>query len=427
MNEELCACRRIIEHEGIGEARRLGLVADLFPSTEGRKAFTFISEHMRKHGVPPTLDTLRLDAGIAIGDPAPEPLSYYAERLFEKKICTITSGHTKSIIAHLQADSGSKAVATAKKIIGETLPWQFGRKAYVDPRLTVDDRVSYQIELEKLHGMVDGYRTPWPQLDMVTRGMHSGEMWVLIAAKKTGKSFGCILFMKELIKQGLKPLLVTMEMSSSKIIRRFDAMYSTLDFGDFRSGLLGIDGVDRYIDEMKRLAKEGEFWIAGDGLVKSPADVEILVQDLNPDVVLIDGVYLMQPSSGHWGSKYDKVSTVVDELQPMAHRIQKPILMTTQFNRQLKKGALIGDASQVGYAYEIVQNADVVLAMYRDEDMKDSKRMLISIMEHREGEDFTMLIRWDLNEMNFDFVRKVEASELMPEKGDSGAVAAVTF
>jgi hypothetical protein len=102
--------------------------------------------------------------------------------------------------------------------------------------------------------------------------------------------------------------------------------------------------------------------------------------------------------------------------------------MTTQFNRQLKPGSLIGDASQIGYAYELVQNCHVCLAMYRDEDLKASKRMLVSIMEHREGEDFSMLTRWDLNEMNFEFIRQVQASELIPEKGGGGAgVAAVSF
>jgi hypothetical protein len=428
MNPELCACRRIIEHEGLGEARRLGLVSDLFATTDGKKTFDFISNHFRNHGCSPTIDTIKNDVGVIILDPAPEPLSYYAEKLFSKKVCSIASDHTRNIISSIQSDNGPDAVMSARRIVGDTLQWQFGRKAYVDPRLTIDDRVKKQIELEKLHGMIDGYRTPWPQLDAITRGMHSGELWVLIAAKKTGKSFGCILFMKELIAQGLKPLMITMEMSSSKIIRRFDAMYSTLDFGDFRAGLLGIDGIDRYVEEMKRLAQEGEFWIAGDGLVKSPADVEILVQDLNPDVVIIDGVYLMQPSSGRWGSKYEKVSTVVDELQPMAHRIQMPILMSTQFNRQLKEGSLIGDSGKVGYAYELAQNADIVLAMYRDEDLKASKRMLVSIMEHREGEDFTMLTRWDLSEMNFEFVREVHASELMPAKSDDGsAVASVSF
>jgi hypothetical protein len=76
----------------------------------------------------------------------------------------------------------------------------------------------------------------------------------------------------------------------------------------------------------------------------------------------------------------------------------------------------------------IAHNCHVCLAMYRDEDLKASKRMLISIMEHREGEDFSMLIRWDLNEMNFEFIRQVQASELIPEKGGGGAgVAAVSF
>jgi replicative DNA helicase len=289
--------------------------------------------------------------------------------------------------------------------------------------LTIDERVRAQVELENLHGMIDGYRTPWPELDAVTRGMHNGEIWVLIAAKKTGKTWGEILFMRELVKQNLRPLLVTMEMSSDKIIRRFDAMYSTLSFGDFRSGLLGFDGIQRYVDEMRSLAKEGEFFIAGDGLVRCPADIEILVQDLNPGAVLIDGIYLMEPSGRKWGSKYEKVSTVVDEIQPMVYRIKLPILMSTQFNRNLKEGALVGDSGKVGYAYEIVQNCDLCLAMYRDKDLRASNRMLWSILEHREGEEFTWLTRWDLDGMHFDFVQEVQLEELIEDqkKGKSSA------
>lgn len=421
MNPEMCLCRRIIENEGFGEARRLGMVENLFSSSEGKKAFEFIADHTQKHGKPPTLSTLQTDAGVVISDPAPEPMSYYAEKLFQKKICTIASTHTRHLITKLKADDGYGAVLDARKIVGESLEWQFGRKSYIDPRQTIDERVKTQMYLENLHGTIDGYKTPWPELDQVTRGIHNGELWVIVASKKTGKSFSCILFMKEFITQKLRPLLITMEMASKKIIRRFDAIYSTLDFADFRSGLLGIDGLDRYIEEMKRLAKEGEFWIAGDGMVKSPSDVEILVQDLNPDVVIIDGVYLMEPSKGRWGNKYEKVSAVVDEFQPMAHRLNIPIIMSTQFNRQLKAGSLIGDSGKIGYAYEIVQLADVVLAMHRDSDLKNSNRMLFSIMEHREGEDFTFLTRWDLSEMNFEFIRQVQESELTQNGGSSDA------
>ena len=772
MSIDLCACRRMVENEGVAEGRRFGISEELFIS-DGEKVFKFIAEHTKKHGQEPTIPTILTNTGVDIDIPAPEPLSYYAEKLFERKVLGITQEHAKTMVGHIQGKKATDAVDEARAIISETLKWRFGKKNYVDPRLTIDARVRAQVELENLHGMIDGYRTPWAQLDAITRGMHGGELWVLIAAKKTGKcvdkdtlivdpdtglvrtiedaykfggnvhtlssdgrlvtaaptwidtgtkecltitlrsgrsivctpehplltsagwvradslstgdhiasakrmprprqtrkmdmneadalaymlaegcssghtpnfsngdreivrhatrvfeSLGCrvekaknsdydwyiysrtrprghekapmrkllekygvfglrstekiipnsvfslpddqlarfigiiwscdgtiersqgdisiglaskkmveqlswllmrfgivgrirertnngfknweyrvrsecyasfkaniqmigrkrrilanhpgtqkptqdvvistakivdtitryvdevkgakdalraefggrsnlylvtnkrrisrdrlrkvaaamivsgesraasdlsllisddifwdeivsikdagvrkvydasvadthcfvanfivahntwgeILFLRELVRQGARPLLVTMEMSSDKIIRRFDAMYSTLAFGDFRSGLLGFDGIQRYIDEMKRMATEGEFFIAGDGLVRCPADIEILVQDLNPGIILIDGVYLMEPSGRKWGSKYEKVSTVIDELQPMAHRIKLPVMMTTQFNRSLKEGSLVGDSGKVGYAYEIVQN-----------------------------------------------------------------------
>jgi len=415
MSIDLCACKRILSDEGLAESRQFGLATELFLG-EGKTAFEFITNHVKAHGVEPTLATVKTDTGVDLDVLAPEPLSYYAEKLFDRKVLNITQEHTKSMITHIQGKNAEDAVNEARQIIGETLKWQFGKKTYTDPRLTIDDRIKEQLRLETLHGTIDGYKSPWNELDQITRGMHGGEIWVLIAAKKTGKTWGEILFMRELVKQNLRPLFVTMEMSSEKIIRRFDAMYSTLAFGEFRSGLLGFDGIARYIDEMKKLAQEGEFFIAGDGLVRCPADIEILVQDLNPGVVLIDGVYLMEPSGRSWGSKYEKVSTVVDEIQPMAHRIKRPIMMTTQFNRNLKEGSLTGDSGKVGYAYEIVQNADVVLSMHRDKDLKMSNRMLWSIMEHREGEDFSWLTNWDLDAMNFEFIQEVQLEDLIEDQ-----------
>jgi len=427
VNIDLCACRRIVENEGMSEARTLGLCEELFVG-DGQTVFKFIVGHFRNHGAVPALATIKTETNVDLTEVSPEPLSYYASKIFDRKQLNIVKDNARGIVDSIGQDDPARALQCYRTGIAESLKWQFGRKSYVDPRTTVDDRIKEQLRLEELHGTIDGYRTPWAELDNVTRGIHPGETWVIIAAKKVGKSWALILFLKSLIAQGKRPLLVTMEMPSDKIIRRFDALYSSLAFGDLRSGLLGVDGIDRYIAQMKRLLNEGEFWVAGDGLIKCPADVEILAQDLDPDVIMIDGVYLMNPSSGRYVSKYDKVSTVADELQPMPHRLRKPLIYTTQFNRQMKEGSLTGNSGQVGYAYEIVQNCDVALALHRDDDLKASNRMLLSIMEHREGTDFTMLSRWDLDAMDFSFVREVSLDELMPEKnGGKSNVNTIKF
>ncbi len=404
----------------------MGLVPDLFVG-DGLKTFEFIQSHMRKHGVVPNLATIKTDIGVDIVDPAPEPLSYYAEKLFERKRLSVQGDQARDLVDHLKNEDSKKVSDSAKKLIVESNKWQFGKHVYGDPRQTIDDRVRRQIDLEKLHGVIDGFPTPWPELDVVTRGIHNGEFWIIIAAKKTGKTWCLLLFFEKLLREHKRPLLVSMEMPTASMERRLDAIYSMLDYKEFREGTLGIDGLDKYVDEMKKLAKEEIFWTAGNGQIKSPADVELLARELNPGAILIDGVYLMQPSSGRWGSKYEKVSTVADEIQPMSLRLQKPVIMTSQFNRKLKQGSLSGDSGMIGYAYELAQNADLALALYRDDDMKASKQMIVSIMENREGEDFNMMVRWDLSEMKFDFIRQVTQEELSGESKTGGSAAAVKF
>jgi len=228
-----------------------------------------------------------------------------------------------------------------------------------------------------------------------------------------------MLFLERMWSSGCKPLLVSMEMPIKTVSRRFDALHTCLPYGDLRAGTLGDFLERKYMNSLAEFQAKHEIWIAGNGRIKTPADIEVLCKELEPDVVLIDGMYLLSPSRGRVGSKYERVSMVVDELQPLAHKLDIPIMVTTQFNRSLKKKTG-GDATDsIGYAYEIAQNADVLIGMFSNDDLKASRRMLVTLMEHREGEDLNMLVRWDLDEMNFDFIGTVDAEEL--EELQSGA------
>jgi replicative DNA helicase len=234
-------------------------------------------------------------------------------------------------------------------------------------------------------------------------------------------SWGLTLFMERAWKAGHKPLLVSMEMPINKMSRRFDALHTCLPYQDFRAGTLGSYLEKVYMESLSDMQTRHEIWIAGNGRVRSPADIDVLVQELKPSVVFIDGLYLMVPSHGRFASKYERVSMVIDELQPLAHKLDIPIMASTQFNRSLKKGKVQGATESIGFAYEIGQNADVLIGMFSDDDLKASRRMLLTLMEHREGEDVNMLCRWDLEAMDFSFIGYISAEELEEMQGGSSA------
>lgn len=234
-------------------------------------------------------------------------------------------------------------------------------------------------------------------------------------------SWALTLFLERAWMAGHKPLLVSMEMPINKMSRRFDALHTCLPYQDFRSGTLGSHLEKVYMDSLADLQTRHEIWVAGNGRVRSPADIEVLVQELKPSVVFIDGLYLMMPSNGRFNSKYERVSMVVDELQPLAHKLDIPIMASTQFNRSLKKGKVQGATESIGFAYEIGQSADVLIGMFSDDDLKASRRMLMTLMEHREGEDVNMLCRWDLEAMDFSFIGHISAEELEEMQGGSSA------
>lgn len=201
---------------------------------------------------------------------------------------------------------------------------------------------------------------------------------------------------------GYKPLLISMEMPISKIVRRIDAMLARLPYGGFRTGKLSTEQEIQYAAMLEIFKNESKipFWVAGNGRVRTPSDVELMIEELKPDVVLIDGVYLMQ-SENQSNSKWERVSSVVDNLQSLCQRKMIPIIATTQFNRRVKRGKMDAGSEDLGFAYEIGQTADVLLGMFQDDDMRAAKRMLLKLMEHREGEPVSITVTWDLDTMVF--------------------------
>lgn len=237
----------------------------------------------------------------------------------------------------------------------------------------------------------------------ISQGLVVHNSWVLVALTD------------HLFKAGKSVLLVTMEMPVSKISKRLDAMYAKIPYGDFKRGKLDAEMEAVYVGALGDIGKNSPvpLWVCGKGRVRTPQDLEVLIEEKKPDIVIVDGIYLMRTSgkvSG--GSKWERVSVIVDELQDIAVRKMCPIIATSQFNRGVKKDKTLAGAEDIGFAYEIAQAADCLVGMFQTEDMRASKQMLIRVIEHREGEPVNLLVRWDFTTMDFTEISKVNMDDL---------------
>jgi replicative DNA helicase len=138
--------------------------------------------------------------------------------------------------------------------------------------------------------------------------------------------------------------------------------------------------------------------VVGSDRVSKPRDVEMLIEQEKPGLVIIDGVYFM---SGKGDAGWERLNDAVTGIQRMAIKKNVPILASSQFNKGVGKDTDEAQASDIGYAYGIAQAADVLMGIYRTPELEEVNRMKIELMETRDTPKAAILANWNLTTMDF--------------------------
>lgn len=207
------------------------------------------------------------------------------------------------------------------------------------------------------------------------------------------------LFARETWEVAKKPLLfVTMEMQPKRIRRRLHALCGRFPWGDFLKAKLNPEVEKKYRDFLDSLNGMPKLVVVGSDRVSKPRDVEMLIEQEKPGLVIIDGVYFM---SGKGDAGWERLNDAVTGIQRMAIKKNVPILASSQFNKGVGKDTDEAQASDIGYAYGIAQAADVLMGIYRTPELEEVNRMKIELMETRDTPKAAILANWNLTTMDF--------------------------
>jgi len=130
-----------------------------------------------------------------------------------------------------------------------------------------------------------------------------------------------------------------------------------------RKGVLSNWAKRRFDEALVTLGQAHNFHFFAGNFNKTVEDVDVLIQELKPDVVCIDGSYLMRPSGGNPRmGRFEAAAYVVDEQKRMALMRERPVVCTTQFGRGAGKGGKDGSIETIGYTDTIGTHASIVIA-----------------------------------------------------------------
>ena len=390
-----------------------------FLTGDNRRVYQFISKTFKETGEVPTprvlnqkfpsyeLEEHEVEGTTTVG--TDESLLYWCKELRVKAKHNKMADITEEVAKMLDEGKTEDAYALMKKGVWK-IEDEIVESSSVDITKHTEDRKDKYLERKRNKGMM-GIPTGIPHLDYILKGLVDETLTTLIANTGVGKTWFIVLLGAYAMLAGYKVVVFITEMSTDIMQDRFEAMlfgmmYGDFNYKDFKAGNLSPEAEERYFEFLEDdLPKLEPLVIETATGISSVVSV---IEREKPDLVLIDGAYLMEDEQG---AKDDwlRVTHITRDLKKTAKNWHIPMVINTQADKNTAKktGPELGN---IMYAQSIGQDSDNVLALFRDEVMINDKEMGVKVLKQREGILGKVVISWDFDRMKFNSIYSEDTS-----------------
>jgi replicative DNA helicase len=388
------------------------------------EAYSFIKRHYRAYRELPTRQTVQEETGVRLPDTR-EPIAYYVDTLHDRYDYNLIREHYDSMRSGLQ----EKNMTTVRDSV-QQMSRVIRRSSRAGTSVaTLSEGIEMSIDrLLRIQGSggVSGITTPWPWVDEQSGGYQNGDMIAWVGRMGLGKTYIALLQAYAAYQAGKSVLFVTTEMVTEALARRTLAIALGLNPSILKSGNVSTYMLRRIQAFSEQLAGIDRFRVFSIGMKANTASVEALAQEFLPDVIYIDGFYLMRPAEGSKNmSRTDRVASVCDETKGLALDLDRPVVVMTQFNRQAGSKGKEGSLETISFSDAIGTHSSVVAAVKNGPIPKDSR--MLEFLKGREGETGSWPIWFKFAPLN---MRQMTAEEAAAAGGtvpgnldDSGAAS----
>ena len=313
-------------------------------------------------------------------EPEPPPIKVVYDQTLERRILDMTRDKLREADAVIKRDA--------------KVPLEIFRE--IEKIHTLSLGVSRYSKFDReLYFRRSAMNLPFKVIDTNMGGISRGDFLLVIGRLGTGKSTIAQYIAKQMWEDGGKILFVSAEMLSLDVFSRIDAMVGKFNPLELRLGKTKkmLDRLEKVHDDVKK--EEGEIIIPRRRLI-SPQQIAAFAKNLDVDLIIVDGAYLLQPSGEKYTSKWEKVANVSNELKQMALELNLPLIATAQIKRGAD-GAAGYTPEDIALSDALGQDADFVLAVYPNATIKE--RAELQLIKNRYGSNCATQIYIDYDTM----------------------------
>lgn len=370
-----------------------------FLTTEEKKELKRIKQFVIKyHKLPSPPDTIP----VGYND---ETLDYYVDAL-KTRYCM----HLLQIVKSkpVTEESAEKLLKFLHSEITNLYTKASSDLAITEKDLPTEiNNVVNQMRLNKVAGIL-GFPTGYSMIDRNIGGLIKGEVIVFVARLKIGKTMYLLNITRKVAKE-VRTMFVSMEMPLRSVIKRVVALETgTSIFTDTRRV------PSSFLDEAYKKINLNLILVNGANLTGID-NLYSLIQFYKPEIVFIDGAYLLQ--FDNYRSEWERAKNTIEILRKLALNLDVAMAVTWQLSRAYakQKDKEKVEDYHIAYSDAVAQSATAVIAITQTGNNLARK---FNILCNREGETGEFLVKWDWARMNFDEVEKGVIEETLMEDED---------
>ena len=389
---ELCLLTRVITDSDFHSIEKARIDENYFTTSEAREVFRYLWDVYHAPntaGLIPSLDMVQHRFHGFYPAHAPDPVPLLCEQLRVERI----RNELLTLSQELSVEAQTDPLSAMTKLRARSSELSSLGEAGED--MSLSNAYGYmwnRYQTVAATGGMMGIPYPWTPLNLETQGMQGSQFIVLYGRPKSMKSWigiymGCHAYMHS----RRRVLFYTREMHPSLVIQRAVSCIARVDYKAFKNATLQPELRDRTFTIMQQLAQDEQamsvyenkknpyFIVTTDrsGGTKSGGGVgwlEAKIRELEPDLVIVDGMYLMRDDRDNKRSvDWKNIANISQDLKLTAQNFNIPLIGITQANRAADKSKG-EDLTELAYSDSLGQDADAVFRVSKKEIVENNDK-----------------------------------------------------
>lgn len=409
-----------------GSPRGLSRLSDeWFTEGDEQAALRFVRLYVRRNRSYPDATAVRNETGVLLPPPR-NTLDYWEQRVINRTTYNLLLPEFSNLrdLLGSRGDNQEGILTTLNRMQSVVRTNVFRQDTFgmMDAVQILRDKFDLAVNTRGMAGIPTGHEP----LDEMTGGWQDGDLNILVARPSVGKTFHLLKSVLSAMEAGYSVLLCSMEMPVDQIMRRIAGMLAGIDPVYIKKGRLSNSARAKFFATLEALEINPLLTVVSGGMKKSVGQLDPTIAEVNPDLVAIDGIYLMMSDrSQRLIKRSERMESVVSEIKEHTLTGGKPYLCTSQYNRGSGKGGKDGNLESIGYSDAVGTDSSIVLSLkmgVRLNGWRDTR--ILEVLKGRDGESGGWLVGHTFTPPNFEII--CPYNDRSEENGGSNNAGATT-